>query len=345
MKIVIDAMGSDSCPEPEITATVKATHIYNDEFFLVGPENLLKTRLNNHKFNPNKLHIIDAQDTITMEDKGLQLVLKAKRKSSKTSMAIGIDQLKNGKADAFITAGNTGGALATAFFRLGVISGLERPGLAGLFPTNNNISIVIDIGANPDCKPITLLQFAIMGNEYAKKIRGTPSPRTGILSNGEEGGKGNELTRDTFILLENSGLNFIGNVEPKELYNGEADVIVTDGFTGNVFLKTSEAVAKLLTSNLKRELMSGFRTKIGALLAKPALDNLKRLLDPTEIGAVPLLGVNGLVFIGHGRSNSKAMESAIRTTRQAVEVDLLSALNNAIKEQINQLKNSESQTE
>lgn len=338
MKIVVDAMGSDTCPDPEIAAVVQAAREYDSEIYLVGPVDLLKEKLSAYQYNKGKLHLIDASDTITMKDKGLQLALKAKKKNSKTSMAIGIDLVKNNEADAFVTAGNTGGALATAFFRLGVIPGLDRPGLIGTFPTRKGHSFTIDIGANPDCKPSTLLQFAIMGNVYAKESHGIKSPKIGILSNGEEGGKGNELTRKAFKLLNNSALNFIGNVEPKELYNGKADIVVTDGFSGNILLKTSEAVAKLFTDYLKKGLTSNFRTKIGALLAKPAFDEIKKLLDPSEIGAVPLLGVNGLIFIGHGRSNTKAMVSAIRATRQAVEVNLLTSLNSAIKEQINQLE-------
>ena len=338
MKLVIDAMGTDNCPDPEISAVVNATHKYKDDFFLVGPEQLLKNKLSSFKYDASRLHVIDAPETITMKDKGLQLALKAKRRNSQTSMAVGIDLVKNGDADAFVTAGNTGGALATAFFRLGVIEGLERPGLIGTFPTRKGRCFVIDIGANPDCKPTTLLQFAVLGDVYAKKSHGIASPRVGILSNGEEGGKGNELTRNSFELLQKSNLNFIGNVEPKELFNGVADIIVTDGFTGNILLKTSEAIAKLFTDYLKKGLMSSFRTKMGAILAKPAFTQVKSLLDPGAIGAVPLLGVKGIIFIGHGRSDTRAMESAIRATRQAVDVNLLSALNKAIKEQIDQLE-------
>ncbi len=199
-----------------------------------------------------------------MEDKGLKLALKAKRRGSKTSMAVGMDLVLNGEADTFVTAGNTGGALATAYYRLGTIPGVERPALTALFPVKTGYCVVLDIGANPECKPDHLLQFAMMGAVYAERVRGIHNPRVGLLSNGEEAGKGNELVKGTYPLLEASGLNFIGNVEGKELFGGNADVVVTDGFTGNILLKSSEAVGKLIVDVLRQELMSSTRTKLGA---------------------------------------------------------------------------------
>jgi len=253
-------------------------------------------------------------------------------------MAIGMDLVKNGEADAFVTAGNTGGALATAYYRLGTIAGVERPALTGLFPVKGGQCVVADIGANPECKPLNLLQFAIMGSVYAEKVRGIRQPRVGLVSNGEEAGKGNQLVKETYPLLATSGLNFIGNVEGKELFGGEADVVVTDGFTGNVLLKSSEAVAKLITDILKQELTSSLRTKVGALLAKPAFAEIRRMMDPGEIGAAPMLGINGLIFVGHGRSDARALVSAVRTARQAVEADLLMAIQSAIQERLSQAK-------
>jgi glycerol-3-phosphate acyltransferase PlsX len=334
MRIVLDAMGSDDCPGPEVQAAFEAARQFGDPVILVGPVDRLKPRLAELGRETNRIRLVDAPDTITMEDKGLKLALKAKRRGSKTSMAVGMDLVLNGEADAFVTAGNTGGALATAYYRLGTIPGVERPALTALFPVKGGYGVVLDIGANPECKPEHLLQFAIMGAEYAQRVRGKPSPRVGLLSNGEEAGKGNELVKGTYPLLEASGLNFIGNVEGKELFGGGADVVVMDGFTGNILLKSSEAVAKLIVDVLRQELMSSTRTKIGALLAKPAFDNIKRLLDPGEVGAAPLLGIDGLVFIGHGRSDAHALVSAIHTARQAVEADLLGALRSAIQEQL-----------
>ena len=334
MRIVLDAMGSDDCPQPEVQAAVEAAQLFGDEIFLVGPQEELQVRLAGLGAQHTNVILVDAQDTITMEDKGLKLALKAKRKGSKTSMAIGMDLVQSGQAQAFVTAGNTGGALATAYYRLGTIPGVERPALTGLFPVKDGYCAVLDIGANPECRPEHLLQFAVMGSVYASTLRGVDNPRVGLLSNGEEAGKGNQLVKDTYPLLEASGLNFIGNVEGKELFGGAADVVVTDGFTGNVMLKASEAVAKLIVDTLRQELTSSLRTKAGALLAKPAFNGIRRLLDPAEVGAAPLLGINAPVFVGHGRSDSHALVSAIRTARQAVEADLLNAIQSAIQERL-----------
>jgi glycerol-3-phosphate acyltransferase PlsX len=215
-----------------------------------------------------------------------------------------------------------------------LIKGLERPALTALFPVKGGHAVVLDIGANPDCKPINLYQFAIMGSIYAQKVLAMKNPRIGLLSNGEETGKGNELIRDTSPLLETSRLNFIGNVEGKELFGGQVDVVVMDGFTGNIVLKSSEAVAKFLIDTLREELMTSPRTKAGALLAKPAFTHIRKMLDPAEVGAAPLLGVDGLVFIGHGRSNAHALLSAVRVARQAIKADLLGAIRDAIEEQL-----------
>lgn len=333
MRIVLDSMGSDTCPEPEIQASVEASHLFEEEILLVGPEERLKRRLISEA-NTTKVQVINAPDVITMEDKGLKLALKAKRPRAQNSMAVGMDLVKNGRADAFITAGNTGGALVTAFYRLGIIPGVERPALTALFPVSGGHCVVLDIGANPDCKPEYLYQFAVMGVVYAEKVLSIPKPRIGLLSNGEEAGKGNQLIKDTYALLKNSDLNFVGNLEGKELYGGKADVAVTDGFTGNILLKTSESVAKLISEILREELSSNIRTKIGALFAKPAFNRLKKLMDPGEVGAAPLLGVNGLVYIGHGRSDSHALVNAIRVVRQAVKANLLSEIDIAIQDRL-----------
>jgi len=334
MRIVLDAMGSDGCPEPEIQAALQAADLFGDEIILVGPQEQLGPRLKAAPGGGAGVRLVDAADTITMKDKGLALALKAKRKGSRTSMAVGMDLIAAGEADAFVTAGNTGGALATAYYRLGTLAGVERPALTALFPVREGFCVVADIGANPDCKPEHLLQFAVMGVVYANKVRGIDNPRLGLLSNGEEPGKGNELVRGAYPLFEASGLNFIGNVEGKELFGACADVVITDGFSGNVLLKTSEAVARLITDVLREELTSSLRTKVGALLAKPAFGRLKLMLDPAEVGAAPLLGIDGLVFIGHGRSDARALVSAIRTARQAVGANLLAALHDAIQDQI-----------
>jgi glycerol-3-phosphate acyltransferase PlsX len=334
MRIVLDAMGSDTCPEPEIMAASEAGRLFRDPIILVGPSLNLKPRMHALGVSEEFVKLVDATETITMQDKGMALALKAKRKNSKTSMAVGIDLVKAGEADAFVTAGNTGGAMTTAYFRLNTIPGVERPALAATFPVKTGYCIVLDIGANPDCKPEHLLQFAIMGSIFADKTRKVEKPRVAILSNGEEGGKGNELVRNTFPLLEKSGLNFIGNVEGKELFAGEADVVVTDGFTGNILLKSSEAVGKLIIDILRQQLMSNPISMFGGMLARPALGKVKAMLNPDEVGAAPLLGVNGLVFIGHGRSNAHALVSAIKVARQTVENNLLDSIKAGIQESL-----------
>jgi glycerol-3-phosphate acyltransferase PlsX len=337
MRIVLDAMGSDTCPEPELSAAVEAAHQFKDQVILVGPKEILQPHLQALGASDGMVHLVDADETITMQDKGLALALKAKRRNSRTSMAVGIDLVKSGEADAFVTAGNTGGAMATAFFRLDTIPGVERPALTATFPVKDGYCIVLDIGANPDCKPEHLVQFALMGSIFARQVRGIANPRVAILSNGEEGGKGNELVKNTYPLLQSSGLNFIGNVEGKELFSGEADVVVTDGFTGNILLKSTEAVAKLIMDILRQQLKSNLISAIGGSLAKPSLVKIRAMLNPDEYGAAPLLGLNGVVFIGHGRSNAHALVSAIKAARAAVEAKVLDSIRSAIQESLQEI--------
>jgi len=324
IKIVVDAMGSDDYPHPDVQGAVAAAREYAVEIILVGDEALIQPELATLKPGKLPIRIIHAPEMLTMEDKGMGLVLKARRPNAKNSMAVGIDVVKNGQADAFVTAGNTGAASVTAYFRLGALPGIDRPAVAGPFPTRTGMCLVLDIGANPDCKPENLVQFALMGSIYAEKVRGVANPKIGLISNGEEAGKGSQLVKETFPLLEKSGLNFFGNVEAKEVIGGAVDVAVTDGFTGNVFLKTSEAVAKLLIDKIREAILSGgISSKIGGALIRPALGNIRKLLDPSEEGAAPLLGVKGLVFIGHGRSDSNAIKNSVRVAKLAVEASLL----------------------
>jgi glycerol-3-phosphate acyltransferase PlsX len=330
MRIVLDAMGSDTHPDPEVEAAIQIASIYNEEILLVGPDNILQPMLQDHGSYPTLVKIIHAPEVLEMTDKPAS---NARRKAQ-NSMAIGMDLIKSGQGDAFITAGNTGGAMANALFRLGRIKGVKRPALTALFPVRNGKCVVLDIGANADCKAEYLMQFATMGAIYAEKVLGIKNPKIALLSNGEEAGKGNDLIKETFPQLTKSNLNFIGNVEGKELFNGEAHVVVTDGFTGNILLKSSEAVAKLLTDLIREEMLKSTRTKIGGLLAKPAFENIKKLMDPGEVGAAPLLGINGLVFVGHGRSDARALVNASRVARHAIENDLLDALRNAIQERM-----------
>jgi glycerol-3-phosphate acyltransferase PlsX len=331
-RIVVDAMGSDENPVPDVVGAVAAARAYDVEIILVGDEEKIRPVLAEQNPGTLSIQIVHAPEMLTMEDKGMALVLKARRQNSLNSMAVGIDLVKTGQAEAFVTAGNTGAASVTAYFRLGTIPGVDRPGLAPVFPTAKGTCVVLDVGANPDCKPENLLQFAIMGSIYAEKVRGVKSPIIGLLANGEEAGKGNDLVKHTFPLLAASGLNFYGNIEGKELLGGKVDVAVTDGFTGNVLLKSSEAVAKLLMDKIKDAILDGGPlAKLGGALIKPSLKGIKKMMDPSEHGAAPLLGVNGLVFIGHGRSDALAIQNAVRVANYAAESNVLSSIQSAIE--------------
>ncbi|MCC6192384.1 MAG: phosphate acyltransferase, partial [Anaerolineales bacterium] len=224
MRIVLDAMGSDQHPEPDVAGGVMAAREYGLELILVGDEQVIRPALAARQPGSLPISIVHAPEVLTMEDKGMALALKAKRKDARNSMAVGLDLIKRGEAQAFVTAGNTGAAGATAYFRLGTLIGIDRPALAPVFPTRTGSCVVLDVGANPDCKPENLLQFALMGSLYAERVRCVAQPRVGLLSNGEEAGKGNQLVRGAYPLLAESGLNFIGNVESKELVGGQADV-------------------------------------------------------------------------------------------------------------------------
>jgi phosphate acyltransferase len=334
-RIVVDAMGSDTHPIPDVEGAVQAAREYGVEIILVGDEALIKPVLDSQNTDGIKIRVVHAPEILGMEDKGENLVLKARSKEARNSMAVGIDLVKNGEADAFVSAGNTGAGMVTALFRLGRIRGVDRPALAPIFPTATGTCVVLDIGANPDCKPENLLQFGILGSIYAEKVRGVTNPKVGLISNGEEEGKGNELVKAATPLFKASKLNYFGNVEGKEVIGGKVDVAVTDGFTGNVMLKSSEAVAKLITDKIREIIRSGsVITKIGGLLVKPALGAIKKLLDPGEQGAAPMLGVNGLVFIGHGRSDAFAIKNAIRVANHAVDVKVLDAMKSAIEESL-----------
>ncbi len=334
-RIVVDAMGSDNYPTPDVEGAILAAREYGVEIILVGDEALIKPVLDSQNTDGLNIRVVNAPEVLTMEDKGENLVLKARAKDARNSMAVGIDLVKNGEADAFVSAGNTGAGMVTALFRLGRIRGVDRPALAPIFPTATGSCVVLDIGANPDCKPENLYQFGILGSIYAEKVRGVKNPKVGLISNGEEEGKGNELVKAATPLFKASKLNYFGNVEGKEVIGGKVDVAVTDGFTGNVMLKSSEAVAKLITDKMREIIKNGgLLTKIGGLLVKPALGEIKKLLDPREQGAAPMLGVNGLVFIGHGRSDATAIKNAVRVAKHAVDVNVLDAMKSAIEESL-----------
>jgi glycerol-3-phosphate acyltransferase PlsX len=324
MKIVLDAMGSDDYPAPDVAGTVLAARELDasDEIILVGQEEQIQAELAKHDTVGLPLSVVHASEVIEMSDKPARAV-KARPDSS---VVIGMRLVKEGKADAFVSAGNTGGVLAAGLFGLGRIRGIRRPALAAPFPLPTGPVLFLDSGANADCRPEFLYQFGLMGSAYMEKVLGRPRPRVATLSNGEEEGKGNTLVKESFVLLRDSSLNFVGNVEPKEFLSGKADVVVTDGFTGNVIVKQSEAVIRLLFGMIRDELKAGALTSLGGLLARPAFLRVAKQMDPFEIGGLVLLGLRGVVVVAHGRSNEVAIKNAIRQAREAVKRDLVAAI-------------------
>src|SRR5437764_5321722 len=287
--IALDAMGSDRAPKPEIEGAILAARHFDVAVLLVGPEAQLRAELQHH---PSARHlpieIVNATEVIGMGEKAMQAI-RTKRDST---IRVGTRLVREGRAAGFVTAGNTGAAMATAKLVLGALPGVDRPALAAVVPTAlGTAAILLDVGANVDCKPENLEQFAVMGAIYFRSIFGTRRPRVGLLSIGEEEGKGNDLTREAFPLLKQLPLNFIGNVEGRDLYNGKVDVIVADGFVGNVALKTSEGVANLVRATLKESLKATITRQVGYLLSRSAFADFKKRLDHTEYGGAPLLGV------------------------------------------------------
>ena len=316
MRIVLDAMGSDNNPAPDVEGAVMAAREFGETIVMVGDKAKIEAELVRHDTAGLSLEIVHTDQAVTMDDKP-GIVSRAKPNSS---MHVGMRLVKDGQGDAFVTVGNTGAALAIATLHtLKRITGVHRPALSAIMRNRSGAFIMLDMGANADCKPEWLAQFGVMGSIYAERALGIASPRVGLLSNGEEAGKGTQLVQEAAELLAQERVNFIGNVEPKEILAGGVDVAVMDGFTGNVMLKTMEAFGKTLFELLRQELMADWRSKIAGLLGKPAFRRVYRQFDPFEIGGVPLLGVNGVVIIGHGRSNAYAIKNAIGQARLAVQ--------------------------
>src|SRR6266702_1845104 len=320
--IALDAMGSDRAPKPEIEGAIHAARHYGVHVVLVGREPLIRAELGRVPATASlPIQVVHASEVIAMEDKAVQAV-RAKRDSS---LRVGLRLVREGKASGFVTAGNTGAAMATAKMVLGGLPGVDRPSLSAVIPTAlGTVAILLDVGANVDCKPQNLEQFAVMGEIYFRSMFGTRRPRVGLLSIGQEEGKGNDLTREAFPLLKQLPLNFIGNVEGRDLYNGKVDVIVADGFVGNVALKTSEGVANLVRATLKESLKATITRQVGYLLSRSAFADFKKRLDHTEYGGAPLLGIKGACFITHGSSNVNAIKNAIRVANDFVDRNITS---------------------
>jgi glycerol-3-phosphate acyltransferase PlsX len=324
MRIVVDAMGSDEHPAPDVAGAVLAAREWGDSILLVGDGDRVAEELGRHNTRGLYVDVVPAADVIQMTDKPSDAV----KNKPDSSMHVGLGLVQRGEADAFVSAGNTGGVLAVAMLAtLRRIRGVKRPALTAIFPNLTGRIVAADIGANADARPEYLEQFALMASAYAEQAMGIRAPRVALLSNGEEEGKGNELVKETAPLLRGlAAVNYVGNVEPKEALAGETDIVIHDGFTGNIFIKSIEAAASMTGRLLKREITAGTLTKVGGLLAKPAFARATKYVDPFEIGGAPLLGVNGVVIVAHGRSNAVAIKNAVGQARRAVEGDVIGAI-------------------
>ncbi|MCA9986827.1 MAG: phosphate acyltransferase PlsX [Anaerolineales bacterium] len=327
MRIVVDAMGSDNNPVADVAGAVMAAREFGDEIIVVGDAERIGQELAKHDLAGLQLTIQHAGEAITMED----IPSEVARSKPDSSAHVGLGLVRDGAADAFVSAGNTGGLLAVATLKtLRRIPGVKRPALGIIFPIANH-PLLIDGGANADVRPDWLYQFAVMGSIYVERVNGVKAPRVALISNGEEEGKGNQLIKETIPLLAESGLNYIGNIEPKEFLRGEADVVVTDGFTGNMILKTTEATASMMSEVIREAIKANPITAIGGLLAKPAFAKVRKLLSSEEVGGAPLLGVNGPMIIGHGRSDAYAIKQAVGQARKLVEQDIVGTIREGLK--------------
>jgi len=332
MKIVLDAMGGDRAPGVVIDGAVQAVQELGVEIVLVGREEDIRRELARHGASGLPLSIVHADQVIEMDEH-----VDAVKSKRDASIRVGMRLVRAGEADAFVSAGNSGAVMASAIFDLRRIRGIKRPALATIYPAAPNRVLLIDNGANTDPTPENLVQFAQMGAAYVERLWGVQHPRVAIVSNGEEADKGNQLVRQTYPLLQESELNFVGNAEGKDVTRGVADVVVTDGFTGNVMIKLSEGLASFFARYIKQELTSGPLAKLGLVLAVPgllvclpglvlllpALRRIARRLDYAEYGGAPLLGVDGVAVIAHGRSNAKAIKNAVRIARDSVSAELV----------------------
>jgi len=308
VRIALDAMGGDHAPSEVVKGALLAAAEFAVEIILVGQEDVVRRELAAaNSTTPRNIDVYDAREIVTMEDTALA-PLRRKRNSSVRVCANLVDE---GRADAFVSAGNTGATWTSARAVMGMIEGVSRPALATVLPSTKGHTLLLDVGANVDAKPNHLREFAVMGHFYAQMLFNIDAPRVGLLSIGEEEGKGNELTKETYRVLKETGLNFIGNAEGRDVYNGNADVVVCDGFIGNVVLKASEALGEFVSTTLRHEMTRTWKHKVGGLLAKSAFVNLKKRMDYSEYGGAPLLGVGSVTIVGHGRSSAKAVQNAV----------------------------------
>lgn len=333
MRIAVDAMGGDFAPNAVVAGAYQAAAEDGTSILLVGDGPTLERLLSKQGERQPSLEIVHSDEVVGMHEPPITPLRKKKR----SSIRLCGELVKEGRAQALVTAGNTGAALIVAKTVIGSIKGVDRPALAAVFPSPRGGTVVLDVGANIDSKPEHLRQFAVMGHFYAQEILGTASPRVGLMSIGEEESKGSDLTKAVFREMEATGFNFVGNVEGRDVFRGSVDVIVCDGFVGNVLLKSAESLAGLMSGMMKEELAKSWRTRLGYGLARPAFESFRRRVDYREYGAAPLLGVEGGCFIGHGRSNPRAIRNSIRRAVEFCTADL----HNKIRDRVADLHNQE----
>ena len=331
-KIIIDAMGGDNAPKAIIDGTVAALHEYEDIFvYLVGKEEVIREHLAGQDYDKERVEIVDAREEIEMAEPPVAAV----RTKKDSSMVVGMRMAAEGKGDIFITAGSTGAAVAGGTLVIRRAPGVLRPALAPILPSAGGGVLLIDCGANVDCKPAYLQQFAVMGSIYMRLIMGIENPRVGLINNGAEEEKGNALTKEAYQLLKNTDcINFTGNAEGRDVLSGDFDVAVCDGFVGNVFMKSIEGFAAMLMGMLKDSLMSSWKSKLGAILSKKAFAALKKKMDYTEYGGSPLLGINGCVIKSHGSSDAKTIKNSIRQAELFIKRDVVRVISEGIAVQI-----------
>lgn len=338
MKIVIDGMGGDNAPKSNVEGAVKAIKEYQVDLIITGDKDLLEKEFSNYEFDRNKLEIVHTTEIIENEDKPV----KAIRSKKDSSMVVALNLVKEGKADAIISAGNTGALLAGGLFVVGRIKGIDRPCLCSAIPNvKRGMTLIADCGANADCKPKNLVEFAAMSNIYSRKVLGLENPKVALANVGLEEGKGNDLVKKSYEEIKKLDLNFIGNVEAREVINAYTDIIICDGFTGNILLKSAEGVALSVMSLIKETFMASTKSKIGALLIKDDLRKLKSFIDYSEYGGAPLLGLNVGVIKAHGSSDAKAIKNAINQGIKFSKGKVVEDINQFISKYNEENKNNE----
>lgn len=338
MKIIVDAMGGDNAPSAIVEGSIAAVNEYNINIILVGDKEAIEKELSKFKYDSSKIEIVHTTEKITNNEHPAMAI----RKKKDSSMVVGMKMVKEGFGDAFISAGSTGALLTGATLIVGRIKGILRPAIAPVIPGKNGIYMIIDAGANVDCKAENLVQFAIMGSIYFKQIQKISNPRVALINNGAEEEKGNELTKSAHVMLKNEGsINFIGNIEPRDIPSCNAEVLVCDGFVGNTILKLFEGAVSFVFDVLKEEFMSSIKSKFAALLLKPSFKKIKKKFDYTEHGGAAFLGVNGVVIKAHGSSDAKAIKNAVRQAKNFIENDIVEQIKNNIKDSNNDILNQQ----